>query len=145
MHDHQVTLVDNGVPCMCKYFGLHVDAKGVQPSPSIEYELLPTSAGVCITCTFPDDSVLTDCVAVVHQRVSQLGSSGLMNIESSHKFNRSGDTARRCIGVDMDRHQVGVIGGREVTVKATSKLYSDYRDKKMFKKLIIKFYRACII
>ena len=35
-----------------------------------------------------------------------------MNIESSHKFNRSGDTASGCIdGVNLEDYQVGVIGG----------------------------------
>ena len=34
-----------------------------------------------------------------------------MNIESSHKFNRSGDIASGCIeGVSLDRYQVGVVG-----------------------------------
>ena len=53
-------------------------------------------------------------MAVVHQRISQLSSSGLMNIKSSRKFTRSGDTAYGCIsieGVDLERFQVGVIGG----------------------------------
>ena len=51
-------------------------------------------------------------MAVVHQRISQLSSSGLMNIESSHKFNRSGDTAYGCIeGVNLEQYQVGVVGG----------------------------------
>ena len=82
-----------------------------QPSP-IEYELRSTSTGVCITCTFLDSSA-TDCVAVVHQRISQLSPNGLMNIESSHKFNRSGDTASGCIeGVSLEMYQVGVIGAR---------------------------------
>ena len=59
------------------------------------------------------DSSATECVAVVHQRISQLNSSGLMNIESSHKFNRSGNTASGCIeGVNMEDYQVGVIGGK---------------------------------
>ena len=76
---------------------------------SIEYELYPTSTGVCITCTFLD-SFATDCVAVVHQQISQLSCSGLLNIESSHKFNRSGDTAYGCIeGVDLEQYQVGVM------------------------------------
>ena len=50
-------------------------------------------------------------MAVVHQRISQLNSSaGLMNIESSHKFTRSGDTASGCIeGVNLEDYQVGVI------------------------------------
>ena len=79
----------------------------------IEYELHHNSTHVCITCIFPSDSSTTDCVAVVHQRISQLSSSGLMNIESSHKFNRSGNTAFECIpGIDMSRYQVGVVGGR---------------------------------
>ena len=77
---------------------------------SIEYSLESNSSGVCITCTFLDSSA-TDCVAVVHQRISQLSSSGLMNIESSHKFTRSGDTASGCIeAVNMDDYQVGVAG-----------------------------------
>ena len=55
-------------------------------------------------------------MAVVHQRISQLNSSGLMNIESSHKFNRSGDTASGCIeAVNLVDYQVGVMGGRKVS------------------------------
>ena len=65
-------------------------------------------------CTFLESSS-TDCVAVVHQRISQLNSSGLMNIESSHKFTRSDDTASGCIErVNPTTHQVGVVGGRLV-------------------------------
>ena len=52
---------------------------------------------------------------VVHQQVSQLSSNGLMNIESSHKLTRSGDTAYGCIeGINLEQYQVGVIGGNEV-------------------------------
>ena len=88
-------------------------AGSVNQSFSIEYELInSTSTGVCITCTFLDSST-TDCVAVVHQRISQLISSGLMNIKSSHRFNRSGNTAYGCIeGVNLELYQVGVMGGR---------------------------------
>ena len=83
------------------------------PQP-IEYVLRPTSTGNCITCTFLESST-TDCVAVVHQRISQLSSSGLMNIEASHKFNRSGDTAYGCIErEDLEQYQVGVIGGKMI-------------------------------
>ena len=79
--------------------------------PAIEYEIHPTSTGVCITCIFLDSST-TDCVAVIHQRISQLNSSGLMKIESSHKFTRSGDTAYGCIeGVNLEIYQIGVVGG----------------------------------
>ena len=54
-------------------------------------------------------------MVVVHQRISQLSSSGLMNIESSHKFARSGETAYGCIeGVNLEDHQVGVIDGQLV-------------------------------
>ena len=89
--------------------------------PSIEYSLQSTSTGVCITCTFLDSSA-TDCVAVVHQRISQLNSSGLMNIESSHKLTRSGDTASGCIeGVNMEDDQVGVVGGRQRSVSQREK------------------------
>ena len=80
----------------------------------IEYELQPTSSGVCITCTFLESSA-TECVAVVHQQISQLSSGGLMNIESNHKFNRSGDSAYGCIeGVNLDQYQVGVVEGRPI-------------------------------
>ena len=80
---------------------------------SIEYEVHSNSSGspVCITCTFNDDTV-KNCIAVVHQRISQLSSSGLMDIESSHKFTRSGDTAHGCIeGVNLEQYQVRVVGG----------------------------------
>ena len=88
------------------------DAPGTvtRNAATLVYELSPTSTGVCITCAFLDSST-TDCVAVVHQRISQLSSSGLMNIESSHKFNRSGDTAYGCIeDVNLTTYQIGVIG-----------------------------------
>ena len=79
---------------------------------TLEYQLDPTSTGICITCTFLDSST-TNCMAVVHQRISQLSSRGLMNIESSHKFNRSGDIAYGCIeGVNLEQYQVGVVNGK---------------------------------
>ena len=83
------------------------------PLSPIEYEIYSNGSGspVCITCTFNDVTVRS-CVAVVHQQISQLSSSGLMNIESSHKFTRSGDTAYGCIeGVNLEQYQVGVVGG----------------------------------
>ena len=93
----------------------HVDDSATPPSSSIEYSLQSTFTGVCIACTFLDSSA-TDCVAVVHQRISQLNSSGLMNIESSHKLTRSGDTASGCIeGVNMEDYQVGVFDGQFIT------------------------------
>ena len=74
----------------------------------------------CITCTFLDSST-NECVAVVHQQIYQLSSSGLMNIESSHKFNRSGDTAYGCIeGVNWTYYQIGVINGKQVTAAVHS-------------------------
>ena len=61
-------------------------------------------------------------MAVVHQRISQLNSSGLMNIESSHKFTRSGNTASGCIeGVNLEDYQVGVIGGTPMMVSPINK------------------------
>ena len=90
----------------------------------IEYEIQSISTGVCITCTFLDKST-SDCVAVVHQRISQLSSSGLMNIESSHKFNRSGDTAYGCYsieGIDVEQYQIGVVGGSQRFAMASSKM-----------------------
>ena len=97
----------------------HLDDVVTPPSSSIEYSLQFTSTGVCITCTFLNSSA-TDCVAVVHQRISQLNSSGLMNIESSRKLNRSGDTASGCIeGVNVEDYQVGVVGGRRLSLPLT--------------------------
>ena len=56
-------------------------------------------------------------MAVVHQRISQLSFSGLMNIESSHKLNRSGDTANGCIeGVNLEQFQVGVVAGTIIEI-----------------------------
>ena len=64
-------------------------------------------------------------MAVIHQRISQLSSSGLMNIESSHKFNRSGDTTYGCIeGVNLTDYQVGVIGDRSIISKIEDKGYA---------------------
>ena len=64
---------------------------------------MSTSSSVCVKCTFLD-SVASECVAVVHRN--------LTNIESSHKFTRSGDTASGCIeGVNLEDYQVGVIEG----------------------------------
>ena len=60
-------------------------------------------------------------MAVVHQRISQLSSSGLMNIESSHKLTRSGDTASGCIeGVNVENYQVGVVGIRRLSTSDTT-------------------------
>ena len=88
---------------------------------SIEYELVNmTSASVCILCNFLDPDT-SGCVAVVHQQISQLGSGGLMNIESSHRFTRSGDTAYGCIeGVNLEQYQVGVIGGVSISKQITT-------------------------
>ena len=94
------------------------------PSP-IEYEVHSSGSRstICINCSFNDND-LNNCVAVVHQRISQLSSSGLMNIESSHKFTRSGDTAYGCIeGVNLEQYQVGVVGGNETQLTKQGKYY----------------------
>ena len=85
-----------------------------------EYELLNTTDdAICINCTF-QDSIATGCVAVVHRRISQLGSNELMNIESSQKFNRSGDTAYGCIpDINMIEYQIGVFSLVETMSTAT--------------------------
>ena len=101
--------------CNIQYAGI----SPVSTLASVYYKLQNISTGVCITCTFLDSST-TDCVAVVHQRISQLSSSGLMNIESSHKFTRSGDTAYGCIeGVNLGDYEVGVIDGQLVVPQGT--------------------------
>ena len=81
--------------------------------PSVIFNIQRAPHSVCITCTFLNN-LATACVVIVHQRISQLNSSGLMNIESSHEFTRSGDTAYGCIeGVNLEQYQVGVVGGRQ--------------------------------
>ena len=61
-------------------------------------------------------------MVVVHRRISQLNNSGLMNIESSTKFNRSGDTAYGCIeGVNLEQCQIGIIGGQKCSCIEESK------------------------
>ena len=89
------------------------------------YKLQANSTGVHVNCTFLDSST-THCVAVVHQRISQLSSSGLMNIESSHMFARLGDIAYgRIKGINLEQYQVGVVGVRIIspTEKSDGKLW----------------------
>ena len=83
----------------------------------IEYELSSTATGVCVHCIFLE-STLTECVVVVHQRISQLSPPGLINIESSHRFNRSGNTAYGCIDGLMTNstdYRISVVGGNLTT------------------------------
>ena len=83
----------------------------------IEYELSSTATGVCVHCIFLE-STLTECVVVVHQRISQLSPPGLINIESSHRFNRSGNTAYGCIDGLMTNstdYCISVVGGNLTT------------------------------
>ena len=83
----------------------------------IEYELSSTATGVCVCCTFLE-STLTECVVVVHQRISQLSPPGLINIESSHSFHRSGNTAYGCIDGLMTNstdYSISVLGGNFTT------------------------------
>ena len=105
---------------------LHVAGESTRALP-ISYELRSTPYGVCITCTFID-STLADCLVVVHQRISQLSSSGLMNIESSHKFNRSGDTAYGCIETNLEEYQIGLVDGTE-TIPQGTHTYSTTSDR----------------
>ena len=93
---------------------------GITEQASFDHELHVTSTGVCINCIFINGMNVNGCVAVVHQRISKLSSSGLMNIESSHKLTRSGDTAYGCIeGVNLTDYQIGVIGSRRNIKKTT--------------------------
>ena len=97
---------------------VYINAATTQQS-SIEYHLQATSTGVCVTCTFLDSST-TDCLVVVHNLIN---SSKLMNIESSHRFNRSltGDTAYGCIeGISQRQFKVGVADGKMI-MEPTSK------------------------
>ena len=81
----------------------------------IKSEVSSSTTGVCIHCTFLE-STATDCVVLVHPRVSQLSSVGLTIIQSSYSFHRSGDTASGCIeGITITNstdYQIVVIGIR---------------------------------
>ena len=81
------------------------------PSSPIVYALHSNFTHVCITCMFMTGT-LTSCLVVVHQRISLLNSSGLMNIESSHMFTTSGDTAYGCIQTNLKEYKVGVVDGK---------------------------------
>ena len=101
--------MDHVFHCLKSTYHVSLIVESIQQISPIKYEFHLTSTGICITCTFLDSST-TDCVAVVHQRISQLSSSGLMNIESSHKCTISGNTAYGCIeGVNLEQYQVGVM------------------------------------
>ena len=105
---------------------------------SIEYELVNmSSAGVCVHCSFLDPNTFY-CVAVVHQQISQLSSSGLMNIESSHKFTRSVDTAYGCIEVvNLENYHIGVIGGVRTVCESESTLIVSDNDHQNFNNIFI--------
>ena len=46
-----------------------------------------------------------------------------MNIESSYKFPRSGDTAYGCIeGINLEQYQVGVISGKIIIMELKSEI-----------------------
>ncbi len=99
--------------------------QSAQTDVLVEYELKETASCIKMVCTFPMDSSATDCVVVVHQRISQLNSSRLMNI-TSYKFSRSGDSASGCIPrVDLLQYQIGVVGGKRLII--TSPPGKDYR------------------
>ena len=109
-------IIDINCACIAYEYAYNIGST-MQNSLDVEYKLHPTSTstitGACINCTFLN-TFTTSCVAVVHQRISQLNSSGLMNIESSHKFTRSGDTAYgRIDGVNLTAYQIGVIGSQK--------------------------------
>ena len=57
-------------------------------------------------------------MAVVHQRISQLGPDGILIINSTHTFNRRGRFAFGCIEeLDLMNYNVGVINGkRKITL-----------------------------
>ena len=59
---------------------------------------------------------MSECIAVVHHPVSV--PDALTEIQSSHKFTRSGDSASGCIkGVNLEEHQIGVIEAKLVSEK----------------------------
>ncbi len=100
--------------CMTLFF---INAGTEQEEAMIEYELSSTATGICVHCTFLE-STMTECVAVVHQRISQLSPLGLINIESSHRFQRSGNTAYGCIDgfmTNSTKYRISVVGGNLTT------------------------------
>ena len=121
-------MIHNAIDTLCALINIIIMLIGSSVKTSFDYELAlhVTSIGVCINCTFLNGININSCVAVVHQRISQLSSGGLMNIESSHKFNRSGDTAYGCIeGVNLTDHQIGVIGSHRSIKKTTQSKDAD--------------------
>ena len=89
-----------------------------QPSLFIEYLLQFTSSDIRVECFFKEKDI-PECVTVVHEQSNRLSTGGVMNI-SSHRFKRNGDTAYGCIDqFSHDKHQVGVIGGRQLLMSIT--------------------------
>ena len=85
---------------------------GKKERVSIKYSIVQNSTGVDVTCKF-ESTNLTRCVVLIHQRISQLGSSGLVSITSFNIWNRSGGTAHAFFsGVDLEHYHVGVVGGK---------------------------------
>ena len=109
---------------LCVYMYMYAGSESA-PSSTITYDLHSNSTHVCVTCIFTSSTPWpTNCLVVVHQRISQLSSSGLMNIESSHRFTRSGGTAYGCIQTNVKEYQVGVVDGKlfvDVPVSKESK------------------------
>ena len=92
----KVVSVENGKYCYHCYniqydfycIGFDVRTGNDVYQPSIEYSLQYNSTGVCITCTFLDES-MTECFVVVHKHIN---SHSLMSIEANftRNFSRSG-------------------------------------------------------
>ena len=113
----------------------------------IKYKLLLNSTGVTVVCTFLDANSFTStksCIVVVHQRVNQLNSSGLLNIES-YIFTREGDTASGFIkGLNLEEYQIGVIGGiRRVPSESNTGL-SSMLDTSKYTKSCFSFRHAIL-
>lgn len=99
----------------CSY--IH-DIGEVQSSLFIKYSIQSTSDCVNITCDFKQTSSATDCLVIVHQQISLVNTTGLMNIEVNwtQRLTRHGDTASGCIpGIDLDLYQIGVANGRKIS------------------------------
>ena len=119
---------------------------------TIEYRVTQASTnGVCVECSFLDKSA-EHCVVIIHEKVVCFGLSqceiNLTNIVISFKIARSGDKGYRCVqNITVTNYQVGVIGGRQVSLLVTNtgnKVFIPLLCRLNYQSLFFRFYNVVL-
>ena len=105
-------------------------AEVMEPERTIKYTVVRDGfPNVCVECSFSDGSQHS-CVVIIHEVLSCPDLSFpcdafIMNIEASHKLNRSGERAYGCIQtINLTFYEVGVIGGELVSTLSVPGTYT---------------------